>query len=1320
MKKVTFLFALLCASTMMFAETAVMKYAGSTTSNMTEGNNAAIVSLDETLFTVLADKGGNDNLPGLNKAGDFRLYANRADGNGNIITVAINEGVINSIKIDFKQEGTLTVKVGDEVVTGTAGAYTINAAQFSMQNTQLGGESNVQVQINSIEIDYTAKAPREEIVFTAKSAKGTLNDSVFATANLSLRVIDTDSKIEIDENVAKFGEPEDFTEYFYRLKVGGKSSAKNNMKLTVAKEGIVYVAVRTSSSSATDRNLVAVQNGDTIFNELILESAKTVVPITDSTSYNVFPYVLFPVAAGDVAITYPAGALNFYSLGFEEVAAPALEPATYYGVEAFTTEGTVIDPAQWTAVEWNITRNADKTLSFVAEWTEPVTGMVAQINLGDGFKDMALEGQKATYNTTATYEDGVALEGAFFYFPYAGAAKRIDIVYTVGASNEKPATPEKPVVVPTADARIYAYGLKVEKDGDNYKFSYNANIDGTEANIVFYNNGEEAGKVAVDAPKKGENIAVIAPADIPEGEMTWAVELKANPVKEFTKLFEGQDLKKCHLTIDNSPESDYFGRMYIANRSGSGTGGIYVYNQDFTLAAEDIMAGQPKWQSIGRPAVGADGTVYIADWGDSHGGIYVMDPFTLKADSFFIGTQDGVGLWTNAEGVAMGSSTAAVGVYGEGASTVLYAMNEDVPADNSLYQHGVNVYQIGQADGSILRTWDKAPTLAFPLQENAAQMFVINANEHGAFFSCSRAKPNNAAGARSLQFYNVKGERTYVALPEGETADLTGSLGGGCAVSRDLSELVIVDGDGNILVYSVTWTDDTPALTFVTKYETAFAALGSISFDYAGNIIVTAGANYNNSTANHLVAYGAPTDNNEVVVPAKKALTVVGTKAMTKLTEPDAAAPVPTWPEAQVKAMYSPTYNADMVFAEWGSGTQYTQDTYGKKYVTTDLGYFGTEGFELNCLNMEYLHYDIWIAEDAKIRIVPIWGGAEQGVYVDLKGQQWNSIDIAKEQYDQITNWGRVWQVKIDEARNLTLWIGNAYFYRTTELVDSEAPANVAAEMNEAYYFTASLKMKATDNSGAVNFTIYNGEEELAKTAGASDADVYITISNLNAGTEYNFSVVASDDNNNKAEAVAVAVKTLDAPAPAPAPTAAAEDVISIFSDVYTPATWFNLGGWGQSTVITRGAIAEGDTVYFLYNANYMGWELNNNVAAFDATDYYAVHMDIYPIEGTSIGFTPIWGAEAATTKPLEAGKWNSVDFEFSLYNGINLANIYQLKWDWMPAKMFLDNVYIYKQVGDGVDDITVKKDVQKVLENGIIYIIRDGVRYNVMGMQVK
>ena len=85
-------------------------------------------------------------------------------------------------------------------------------------------------------------------------------------------------------------------------------------------------------------------------------------------------------------------------------AAPVLEPKTYYGAEGFLTDGDVIDPAVWVAAEWSITRNADKTLTFVVDFSEDITGLSPQINLGD-YAAMTYASKEATFTTTATYEE---------------------------------------------------------------------------------------------------------------------------------------------------------------------------------------------------------------------------------------------------------------------------------------------------------------------------------------------------------------------------------------------------------------------------------------------------------------------------------------------------------------------------------------------------------------------------------------------------------------------------------------------------------------------------------------------------------------------------------------------------------------------------------------------------------------------------------------------------------------------------------------------------------------------------------------------------
>ncbi len=149
--------AVLFAGSMMAAE-AVLQYTGSVTANMVGdgANNAATLGLDADLFTVLADKGSSQTLPGLNKAGDIRLYADKNAGNGNIITVSIASGTITSIVLDIKQTATFVVKAGETVVTEANGAYAINAASFSIQNTTTG--ATTQLQLNKITITYEAGA----------------------------------------------------------------------------------------------------------------------------------------------------------------------------------------------------------------------------------------------------------------------------------------------------------------------------------------------------------------------------------------------------------------------------------------------------------------------------------------------------------------------------------------------------------------------------------------------------------------------------------------------------------------------------------------------------------------------------------------------------------------------------------------------------------------------------------------------------------------------------------------------------------------------------------------------------------------------------------------------------------------------------------------------------------------------------------------------------------------------------------------------------------------------------------------------------------
>ena len=408
------------------------------------------------------------------------------------------------------------------------------------------------------------------------------------------------------------------------------------------------------------------------------------------------------------------------------------------------------------------------------------------------------------------------------------------------------------------------------------------------------------------------------------------------------------------------------------------------------------------------------------------------------------------------------------------------------------------------------------------------------------------------------------------------------------------------------------------------------------------------------------------------------------------LLAPATAVPVPTWPADQVKAIYSPTYSANCGLGEWGSGTTVVDDTYGKKYTVGpnggDGGYFGMVDFTLNCLMMEKLHFDIWVADDMSVRFVPIGGGAEQGITKNLTGQVWNSIDIDLSEYTGIDNWGNITQMKLDHMpHNFNLWIGNAYFYRESAIVDGQAPTNVSASVAARGFNSVKITAQAEDNSGAVSFKVLNGENILATGFAATGVSTTITVSSLTPGTNYNLNVIAYDEAGNEASPVAVATSTKALPSPAPTPNLSNKNVVPVFTDAMAGGkTDIHSGGWGETTKVEWLDIAEGDKVFYGQNFNYAGW--HSWGADIDATDMVYLHVDVYSLGMTSVNVTPIspGPVEGSATITLTPNAWTSYDVPLSAYdaNNINWANIFQFKF-MKPVggnELLIDNVYFWQQ----------------------------------------
>lgn len=254
--------------------------------------------------------------------------------------------------------------------------------------------------------------------------------------------------------------------------------------------------------------------------------------------------------------------------------------------------------------------------------------------------------------------------------------------------------------------------------------------------------------------------------------------------------------------------------------------------------------------------------------------------------------------------------------------------------------------------------------------------------------------------------------------------------------------------------------------------------------------------------------------------------------------EPTAAPTIPTYPANQVKAIYSGKYSADCNFQDWGSGTQYTQDTYGKKFVTSGLGYLGLTFAELNCATMDTLHADVWVADDCSMRFVPILhrpdntaNYPEQGVTVNLEGGKWNSIDIALNAGDwaNYTDWMKVYQLKIDNVPNRTFWVNNIYFYTTQTETDETLKITTAKVVpGDNQNGVVTLELAAEKNGESVyNFLLKDERNNFSRSVTTSSESNTVRLTGLKACTDYHLTVVATGQDNNSSEPVELTFTTL-------------------------------------------------------------------------------------------------------------------------------------------------------------------------------------------------
>ena len=413
-------------------------------------------------------------------------------------------------------------------------------------------------------------------------------------------------------------------------------------------------------------------------------------------------------------------------------------------------------------------------------------------------------------------------------------------------------------------ARVAAHSLKLNKTATDYVFSFVANEAVQEAAIVLYTGDVQVATQPV-AVVKGANTVMLPIADVPADATNWGLSLTGAPVPGMGIVVDKVDsmFVKAYGIVNAHPLTDYFGNYYIINGTKDETRGLYILDPEMNLL--NTTPYTTDWATPMRAGIASDGTIFVPDYSDTNSGIYVVDPANPENISqFFAGSRDGNGVISNG-GVNVGASTSGLSIYKEGAETKMIVYNEDFGASLG----NILIYNIGQEDGTIVKTWEAAPSEVYGKGSNLAGLVNKNGQpiltDYGFFCSTLRYAGGNNSYASSLRYYNFNQECEFSSHYDAYVGYINGSNDPALALSADQKYLVLNDDNQQFVVFECAWDAEGKLdVTYVTSFKHNLGVVRQLSFDYAGHLVAIAD--------NHVALVTMPTADNSLLIPAKTAL----------------------------------------------------------------------------------------------------------------------------------------------------------------------------------------------------------------------------------------------------------------------------------------------------------------------------------------------------------------------------------------------------------------------------------------------------------------
>lgn len=447
--------------------------------------------------------------------------------------------------------------------------------------------------------------------------------------------------------------------------------------------------------------------------------------------------------------------------------------------------------------------------------------------------------------------------------------------YTVPTTTNSCTTPAKSTMQvdgpPTC--RVLPHDLTVVNNGNSYTFKYKTNTNAQSGYLVFYKEDGKTvdQKIALPTPIQRNviNQITVAKSALPKRHgITWGIELTGKAVPKYSYLQEITDQTReiydfynmMGVLVDNNPESDYFGKIYIqATLTGKSDGattradnqkaGLFIYNQWLDelnpTSNVGIQPSLPSGYSIGS----ANQFNRLA-----------IDPTTNNITyCYAVSGQPAVFSMDRANLTGVPTNLLA------GQTGITRSVAHCFDADGNLYVMNLpGSGQIFKIDKNGTKTTFGASTSKYV----ATNISLAADGRGGLWVAQNRGQIDTYY---QLVHYNASGKIDF-SVYQGNEHGFTGNSTRG-ALAYDAERQILAQGrNGSVILFDVTYNaSGVPTLT--QQSVTASIAhnnIDGLAFDYAGDLYVV------NSGKEKFYKFTVPTDNNTCLVPAKKALTVDG------------------------------------------------------------------------------------------------------------------------------------------------------------------------------------------------------------------------------------------------------------------------------------------------------------------------------------------------------------------------------------------------------------------------------------------------------------